>query len=333
VIDDATERNNQGAGSGGGAADGDRTGGEPQDDLAGAYLLDALTDEEREAFEAYLVTSESTRWEVAQLRPVVDLLPLTLEVRSGDPQLADLTPSPELRDRILASVRGEAIPHVEASDTAQVAEVTPAPAPATPASRRTAPAKPTPLRPPGRIRPGLRRAEEGGSWWQLWLSWERVAAAIFAFLALSALIWGLGLQQDLDDAHATATAQAGAGGSPTLAYIMTPTTDGPQSARGVLYPRPDDAGTANLSVIGLPPLPTEQVYQLWFLDLDEQGNPREAVPSVTFEVDPSGSGSVQVPLPEAPFDAVALTAEPKDAPDAAPNPPILMTGAPGTAAG
>lgn len=332
MSDDAAERDNQNAGAGGGASDGDPTGGEPLDDLVGAYLLDALTDEEREAFEAYLLTSESMRLEVAQLRPVVDLLPLTLEVRRDNPQFAELTPSPELRDRILAAIRDEAVLAGDDEAAAHAEAVTPTPASPRPASRRSAPAKPVPIRPPGRIRPGLRRVEEGGAWWQPWLRWDRLAAAVFALLALGALTWALVLQGRLDDLRKRVTDEA-VPGPQTLAYIMTPTAEGPQSARGVLYPRPNDGGTANLSVIGLPPLPAEQVYQLWFLDLDEQGNPREAVPSVTFEVDAAGGGLVQVPLPDEPFDAVALTAEPQDAPDAVPNPPILMTGAPGTAAG
>jgi hypothetical protein len=332
VIDDAAEVDNQNAGTGGGASDGDPTDGEPLDDLVGAYLLDALTDDEREAFEAYLSTSESTRLEVAQLRPVVDLLPLTLDVRRDGQQLAEQFPSRELRDRILAAVRDEPDPAVDAEDTAHASEMTPAPAPSRPASRQAEQAQPTPLRPPGRIRPGLRRVEEGGSRWPSWLGWERLAAAVLALLALGALIWALVLQGELDDLRKRATDDA-IPGPQNLAYIMTPTADGPQSARGVLYPRPNDGGSANLSVIGLPPLPADEVYQLWFLDLDEQGNPREAVPSVTFEVDPNGDGSAQVPLPDEPFDAVALTAEPKDTPDAVPNPPILMTGAPGTAAG
>lgn len=64
-------------------------------DLAGAYVLDALEPEEHVAFEAHLQTCAACREEVAQLRQVVDVLPLAVE---------PLEPPPDLRDRILAEL-------------------------------------------------------------------------------------------------------------------------------------------------------------------------------------------------------------------------------------
>jgi hypothetical protein len=171
------------------------------------------------------------------------------------------------------------------------------------------------------------------------IGWSGLAAAVLALIAVGALIWALSLRNDLDESEdelaameQTATAEA-AGGTVATAYLLAPTPDGPPSANGVLFPSPDRPDSASLNVLGLPTLPEDQVYQLWFLDLDDQGNPAAARPSVTFPVDASGSAAAEVPLPDEPFDAVALTAEPVSAIDDQPNPPVLMIGQPGVAAG
>jgi anti-sigma-K factor RskA len=69
-----------------------------RDDLA-PWLLGALADAEREAFERHLAACGRCREEVAALRPAVEVLPL-----SAPP----VAPPPELRDRIMRDVRSEA---------------------------------------------------------------------------------------------------------------------------------------------------------------------------------------------------------------------------------
>jgi anti-sigma-K factor RskA len=69
-----------------------------RDDLA-PWLLGALADGEREAFERHLAACGRCREEVAALRPAVEVLPL-----SAPP----VAPPPELRDRIMRVVRSEA---------------------------------------------------------------------------------------------------------------------------------------------------------------------------------------------------------------------------------
>jgi anti-sigma-K factor RskA len=64
-------------------------------DLAGAYVLDALEPEERDAFEHHLQSCAACRTEVAELRSVVDILPLVVE---------QIEPSTSLRERILADI-------------------------------------------------------------------------------------------------------------------------------------------------------------------------------------------------------------------------------------
>ena len=62
--------------------------------LSGAYAVDALDPEERERFEAHLAVCEDCRAEVAGLQEAAALL--------GD--LSATTPSPALRDRVLADI-------------------------------------------------------------------------------------------------------------------------------------------------------------------------------------------------------------------------------------
>jgi anti-sigma-K factor RskA len=68
-------------------------------DTAGAYVLGALDDHEREAFEAHMSGCATCRGEVEQLRVAADSLP------AGVPQFA---PPPALKDRIMAIVNAEA---------------------------------------------------------------------------------------------------------------------------------------------------------------------------------------------------------------------------------
>jgi anti-sigma-K factor RskA len=307
------------------------------DDLIGAYLLDALSEEERDAFEAHLRESEAARREVAHLRPVVDLLPLALEPAAGESGDEGVAPSPGLRDRIIAAVRDEvATDSAEETPPAEPARVTalPPPPPARPVR-----AEPTPLRPPGRIRPGRRPAAGDGGGLAAFGGW-RLAAAVLAVIAVAALIWALTLQGrigDLEDERDgyRATIVAGGGGSTgTLAYIMVPAPGGPETGRGVLYPIAPGADTARLDVIAMPPLTSDRVYQLWFVDLDEAGQiAAPPDPSVTFSVGVTGDATgIEVPLPAEPFDAVAVTAEPAGGSET-PTEPILLVGTQGAVAG
>jgi len=68
-------------------------------DASGAYLLGALDDAERAAYEAHLVACAECREEVDELRPAAEALPM-----ASPPML----PPPALKDRIMAVVEGEA---------------------------------------------------------------------------------------------------------------------------------------------------------------------------------------------------------------------------------
>jgi anti-sigma-K factor RskA len=66
---------------------------------AGAWVLGALPEDERERFAAHLGGCAECRREVAELQTVADTLPLAA------PQVA---PPPELKERLMAAVRAEA---------------------------------------------------------------------------------------------------------------------------------------------------------------------------------------------------------------------------------
>ncbi|MEJ7891887.1 MAG: anti-sigma factor [Solirubrobacteraceae bacterium] len=68
-------------------------------DDVGAYLLGALDEDERIAFEAELAHNETLRAEVEHLRVAADALPASA---------AQMVPPPELKDRIMAVVNSEA---------------------------------------------------------------------------------------------------------------------------------------------------------------------------------------------------------------------------------
>jgi anti-sigma factor RsiW len=69
-----------------------------RDDVA-SYVLRALPDDEHERFEAHLTTCEECRRDLAELQVAADTLPLAA---------VQVAPPPELRDRIMATVRSEA---------------------------------------------------------------------------------------------------------------------------------------------------------------------------------------------------------------------------------
>ena len=71
------------------------------EELAGAYVLDAITAEESEEAEAHLAQCPNCTRLVEELRAVVDLLPLSV------PQIE---PPAELKERIFSTIRGKTTP-------------------------------------------------------------------------------------------------------------------------------------------------------------------------------------------------------------------------------
>jgi len=309
-------------------------------DAVGAYVLHALPETEHASFERHVEDCPECQREITALRPVVGLLPRLLDLEppvaeSGDPTDLPAAPSVDLRDRILAAAR---------EDLAGLPPVTTAEAP--PVDEEPL-AAPTPLpvgvpRPRGRIRPGFSvapgsvpepiRRRERGTPSPGWL-----AAALLAVAFMGSLIWGIvehgrasdrgaevaslndqvtGLNQQLADVRRRANATA---------YVLTPTEGAPSDSHGnVLYSLSDKFGV--LYVQGLPVLPQDHQYQVWYLKGEE------ALPGNAFGVDDKGRGVVTFTTDVPTLDGVALTVEPAGG-SPKPTTAIVMAGTVGGAAG
>lgn len=78
------------------------------EDERAVYLLGALDDDERAAFETHLADCDRCRAELRWLQPAVDVLPASVE---------QMEPAPELRERILGAVAADTV-HPVAAPTA-----------------------------------------------------------------------------------------------------------------------------------------------------------------------------------------------------------------------
>lgn len=104
--------------------------------LSGAYVLDALTDDERADFEVHLERCPTCRDEVASLREVAPLLAETVAT----------PPPPSLREDILARARQTRQDPPEVADQPAATESGPEPGPGTDEESTDHLTRPTPLR-------------------------------------------------------------------------------------------------------------------------------------------------------------------------------------------
>ena len=305
-------------------------------DAFGAYLLDALPEEERLAYERHLADCTDCRREITALRPVIGLLPLGLGENGEDAAEEIAEPGSDLRDRILAAVRAD-----EATEVRGVAAPT-APAEASDADASIeAPARPA--RPRGRIRPGFAQGAEPVGRPLAAVPWAGVsranrgwlAAAGLALVAVGALTWALLLQGRLDDRRDEIRAQQALideirEQANATAYTLVAPTDAanpsaaPAASGSLFFSLRDRQGV--LLVRGLAPLPAEQAYQLWYIN---EAGPQ---PGQTFQVNEQGDGVVIVGSDVQTFDQVALTTEPRSG-SQVPTSAIVLSGSVGGAAG
>jgi Anti-sigma-K factor rskA, C-terminal/Putative zinc-finger len=312
---------------------------DPHANLA-AYLLDSLPEDERAAFAAHFTTCAVCQKEAATLAPIVGSLPGLLvldpssDLRSPEitPLPADLEPSPDLRDRLLAAARGESTPPAAAAE--QPVDVVPEAAEAERADGKTgaqqAAVEPTSIttarRPPGRILPGASARPTSFST-QAWqtvsrVSWATRLAALFAIIAVGAVIWALALQgrvNDLEDENqGLEDTIARIEGSSATVASLAPAGQGPADSSGELFfSLPAQEGW--IVVEGMNPLPSDQAYQLWYI---KEGDPAPK-PGPTIIVDENGTGVAQV-APDAPtYNQVAVTVEPRTGSQAPTTDPVL----------
>lgn len=264
----------------------------PLDDQLGAYLLDALPEAELREFEAHLASSPDLRAEAALLAPVVRVLPSAM-----DEAVPDVAPPTALRDRILSAALAEAPAPVPIAELPH--DRTPPTGTTTPTPIRTSPAR--------GVNP-----------------WGLIAAA-FALVAVGAVIWALNVQGQLDDRADEMIALENQATTAALrdnavAWTFTPTEDGPTSATGNLFYSSREQRVA-LACEGLPDLPENQVYQLWYLT--EGQDPQ---PAGTFQAGPDGRAAMIEPnITAGSFQQAAITAEPEGGSEA-PTGDILLMG-------
>lgn len=291
------------------------------DNAVGAYLLDALDDAELAEFEAFLRDDLGTQADVAALRPVVGLLTLALDDRDI-PQ-----PSANLRFRILQAARDDA----GGSSSGGTESGSPVVEPLRQQARPAAPIDQTARPSTGTILPFVRR-----------MGFERLAAGLLALIAAGTIIWGISLQGRLNDTKddlnfvrdELALAQDGDDGVVrTVAYLLDPTPDGPETANAIVELQTEGSAAAKFRALGMPATVQGRAYQLWFINLNDAGEvegvPR---PSVTFQVGDDGHVILDDVPVDGPFDAVAITNEPEGGSTAPTTSPILF-GTRGVAAG
>lgn len=233
------------------------------DALSGAYVLDALTDDERRAFEARLAESDEMTEEVAGLAETTLLL-----AHAAEP----VAPSPSLRGGLMAAI----------ATTPQLPREAPAERPAPTAPRVATPAMEAPesatagaavLAPTGAAR---------ARWFQRPASIAVAAAAavalVFAGGAVVSTFEGPGQQQEQQEQQASgiesiyaaedfqrAVADVSTGGTATLVWS-------------------NELQRSAVVLDGVTSLPGDKTYELWYIN--ESG----AVPAGT--VDATGSGPV-----------------------------------------
>lgn len=193
--------------------------------LAGAYAVDAVTDEERRSFELHLEQCADCRAEVAELRATAAAL-------AADTELA---PSPALRDSVLSAI-------------SQTRQVSPLP------SGEGAPTRePAPVDADGSPRSDLATTDELAARRRSWRPWLAAAVAA-AVLALGAVVW-----QPWDDAPAQLTAT-----EQVLRASDAQRVSLPMDGSEISIVRSPTKRQAVFVADAMPAAPAGKAYQLWF---------------------------------------------------------------------
>lgn len=250
------------------------------------YSLSALEVADEGVLKAHLTTCEECRAELDQWADTSSALAYAVE---------PLEPSPEVRSRILGSVRSlnaqAAIREVGVRD---------------PGTSEPAPLESNVVQMPVR------------SW-----SFQRRIFAIAASLAFVALLASLFVVWSRNQALQTEVARLSRGlneaqdklarleqdsellNAPTLAIATLKGTEMAQKAQGKLM-YDQKTGRAIFTVSNLPPVPAGKAYQLWYI------KDNRAMPGAAFSIDASGSATMRDQLPPEARDAItfAVTLEP-----------------------
>ncbi|MGV8857864.1 anti-sigma factor [Rhodoglobus sp.] len=281
------------------------------DDLAaqsGAYALNALSPEEREAFEKHLAASDETRTETTELSDTAVALGMAI-----DP----VTPPPALKSSLMAMIaQTSQLPRE--IDTVDAAADTSAPV--TPlASVATVAAPATTDADVMGTTPAATRAETKAQ--ARWFT--RPATALAAVAAAVALIVAGGVVADSINRGTLQETSFAAQQADQLAAInaasdsqrLVSTVTGGATATFVWS---TELASSAVIVDGLETLPADQVYELWYID--SVG----ARPAGLMDAAESGTTWRVLDGEMAPGDVVGVTIEPKGGSDAPTTQPIVV---------
>ncbi len=266
------------------------------EELTGAYVLDAVTPEEREEIEAHLDSCPHCIQLIRELRATMDLLPLSV---------SQVDPPPQLKRRVLSAV--QAVASASSDDTLSTLAVRP---------RQALPRSlPTTQRERERSVASARR--RSSTRWVMPLL--ATAAVLFLLLSLGLATWNTSLQQQVTGLHSqvsglqsqVSSAQANAVVVTTYAIKGTPAA--PNVTGEATHYFGKGINVTIMTLHGLPALQNQQVYQGWEL----QGKQTKSVGLLNVESD--GSATVNIAGDVKGNDAVAVSLE--SGPKATPNAP------------
>ncbi len=255
------------------------------EELSGAYVLDAVTPQEREAIEAHLDQCPYCIQLIKELRATVNLLPLSV---------SQVTPPPQLKGRILSAV--QAVTLASSQETAHVSAVRP-PLQALPSTQQARPVLP------------VRRRSSVQRW-----AMPLLAAAAVLFLLLSGGLasWNASLQHQVSSLQSQ-VASAQTNTVATTTYTIKGTPNAPGVTGEATHYSGKDINVTIMTLQGLPTLQNQQVYQGWEI----QGKQAKSVGLLN--VQPDGTASINITGDVKGNDAVAVSLE--SGPQATPNAP------------
>lgn len=334
----------------GGVPSRDQPTGRPEQSLddAAALVLGALSGDERSQAMLRFRRDPAFRREVAELTPVVGLLPSILGLpdagrlpSTAGPVPSDLAPSRDLRARILAEVAAEARPQPLRQNRPARAAAAPsrrpiAAMPGVAAERPTEPTLPS-SRAPKRPAPptaGTSRFEIGRGA-NAWLTAVMAALiVVFAAAAIALLVRNATLDNRVDslreqisqlDAESSALQNEVAlanSQSNASAWVLNPTAENPALADTngtVFYSYREESVVAQIRGLAAPP--AGQAYQLWYIGVTGSEQPRSAG-VMTYTPDGVAFFSA-VDIPKD-FETFAVTVEPAAGSEQPTTSPILI---------
>lgn len=255
--------------------------------LAGAYALDALQPHEKTEFEAYLLTSEEARAEVASLTDTAVMLGMSSPVETPPASLkaslmAQIAVTPQLAAEPTAAT--DAAPDASVTDIRSLAAET---APAQTSATQTQ-----------QNRPSKAQAKASARWF------SRPATYLIAAAAAVAIFFG----GSVINANLAQDQQA----SSSSSFIQLAAAKDVQKSEATIIGGgkatvmwSDDLGRAALVVKKLPALDSDKTYQLWYI-----GDSGTARPAGTFGASGDGSTVEMLTGTMTAGDTIGLTVEP-----------------------